>query len=188
MPKYDGANCYNQRLTNYEEMYCQYRSQGQSRIDSYKKAYYNVDCTLLNHNTIEQRTKRIEKKDKVIQRLAELKKIKEFEENEINKNTLIKNENVGVGADNQTPRTPYEIFKNNPKDFVIFETYQFLLDCKLSDDRANRLKAIETLAKLFNLYGENQNITNNQLNQIIINSKDINSAVDAIHQLVNKQS
>ena len=57
-------------------------------------------------------------------------------------------------------------------------------DCKLELKRAEQFKAIESIAKLYNLYSDGS-ITNNQLNQIIIQAPDVNKAIESITGLVN---
>ena len=67
---------------------------------------------------------------------------------------------------------------------MFYLLYNFMNDCKVELRRGEQFKAIEAIAKLFNLYNDGQ-ITNNQLNQIVINAPDVNSAINSIHALVN---
>ena len=169
MPKYSGASIYyTETLTQYEQKYCEYRAAGTPQIESYKKAYINVDCEKMSRDTIQTRCSKIEKKDKVIKRIAELKELEKIK-------------NFG---DNQTAAEPFEIFENNPKKTMFYLLYNFMNDCKVELKRAEQFKAIESIAKLYNLYSDG-NITNNQLNQIVINAPDVNSAINSIHALVN---
>jgi hypothetical protein len=57
-------------------------------------------------------------------------------------------------------------------------------DCKLEGRRGDQFKAIESIAKMYNLFSDG-NITNNQLNQIIIQAPDVNKAIESITGLVN---
>ena len=57
-------------------------------------------------------------------------------------------------------------------------------DCKVELKRSDQFKAIESIAKLYNLYSDGS-ITNNQLNQIIIQAPDVNKAIESITGLVN---
>lgn len=168
MPKYDGANIYNEQLTNYEEAYCQERAKGLTQYESYCNAYINVNTKELSYDVISSRCYKIEKKPRVKKRLEEL-------------NTLGQIKNI---TNNQTQAENLEKIKNNPRDFLLIQFYDFIKECKYKEDRANQFKGLEALAKLFNLYSDGS-ITNNQLNQIVINAPDVNSAIDSIHALVN---
>lgn len=168
MPKYDGYKIYRESLTTFEESYCKLRAQGVTQQESYRRAYINVDCDKLSPETIHTRCYKIEKRDKVIKRIAELKeiqKVKEF-------------------TDNQTQAEPFEVFENNPKKTMFYLLWNFMNDCKVELKRADQFKAIESIAKLYNLYSDGS-ITNNQLNQIIIQAPDVNKAIESITGLVN---
>ena len=69
---------------------------------------------------------------------------------------------------------------------MLAQFMDFVRRCKSDDDKSNELKGLEAIAKLYNLYSDG-NITNNQLNQIVINAPDVNSAINSIHALVNHQ-
>lgn len=170
MPKYDGASIYyTETLTQYEQKYCEYRAAGIPQIESYKRAYINVDCEKMSRDTIQTRCSKIEKKEKVIKRITELKelqKVKNF-------------------TDNQTEAEPFEVFENNPKKTMFYLLWNFMNDCKVELKRADQFKAIESIAKLYNLYSDGS-ITNNQLNQIIIQAPDVNKAIESITDLVNQ--
>lgn len=168
MPKYDGALIYNEQLTNYEEAYCQYRAKGLTQVESYCQAYVNINTKELSKEVINARAYKIERKERVKKRLQEL-------------NTLGQIKNI---SNNQTQAENLEKIKNNPRDFLLIQFYDFIKECKYKEDRANQFKGLEALAKLFNLYSDG-NITNNQLNQIVINAPDVNSAINSIHSLVN---
>ena len=168
MPKYDGDRLYSEALTNYEEAYCQNRAAGMTQYESYKKAYINIDVENLPRATIDNRTCKLEKKERIIKRLNELKEL----------------EKIKKFGDNQTAVEPFEIFENNPKKTMFYLLYNFMNDCKIELRRAEQFKAIESIAKLYNLYSDGQ-ITNNQLNQIIIQAPDVNKAIESITGLVN---
>lgn len=171
MPKYDGANIYNDTLTKYEDLYCQYRiNDNMPQVEAYKKAYFNVNTENMPHETIRTRCVKIEKRDKVIKRINELRELKKVQD----------------FNGNQTQAEAFEIFENNPKRNMFYLLYNFMNDCKTELKRSEQFKAIEAIAKLFNLYNDGQ-ITNNQLNQIVINAPDVNSAINSIHALVNKE-
>ena len=169
MPKYDGDRLYSEALTNYEEAYCKNRAAGMTQRESYKKAYINIDFSKWeNQDNIDKRASRLETKQRIINRLNELKELKKLEE----------------FNGNQTEAEPFQIFENNPKKNIFYLLYNFMTDCKSEGKRAEQFKAIESIAKLYNLYSDG-NITNNQLNQIVINAPDVNSAINSIHALVN---
>lgn len=168
MPKYDGSLIYNEQLTNYEEAYCKNRVSGMTMYESYCKAYINVDCSKLSRGTIDSRCQNIEKKERVIKRLNELREL----------------ENIKKFGDNQTEAEPFQIFENNPKKTMFYLFYNYMNDCKIESKRAEQFKAIEAIAKMFNLFSDG-NITNNQLNQIIIQAPDVNKAIESITGLVN---
>ena len=168
MPKYDGYKIYRESLTTFEESYCKLRAQGVTQQESYKQAYINVDCEKLSPDTIRTRCYKIEKRDKVIKRIAELKEL----------------EKIRNFGDNQTAAEPFEIFENNPKKTMFYLLYNFMNDCKVELKRAEQFKAIESIAKLYNLYSDGS-ITNNQLNQLIIQAPDVNKAIESITGLVN---
>lgn len=168
MPKYDGANIYNEQLTNYEENYCQERAKGLPQVESYCNAYINVNTKELSYDIISSRCYKLEHKPRIKKRLEEL-------------NTL---NQIKTLSNNQTQAEKLENIKNNPRDFLLIQFYEFIKECKYKEDRSNQFKGLEAMAKLFNLYSDG-NITNNQLNQIVINAPDVNSAIDSIHALVN---
>ena len=85
-----------------------------------------------------------------------------------------------------TEAEPFQIFENNPKKTMFYLLYNFMNDCKTEGKRGDQFKAIESIAKMYNLFSDG-NITNNQLNQIVINAPDVNSAINSIHALVNHQ-
>ena len=169
MPKYDGSLIYSEQLTNYEESYCQNRIAGMTQRESYKKAYINIDFTEWNPNNIDKRASKLETKERIIKRLNELRELKKLEE----------------FNGNQTQAEPFENFEKSPKRNIFYLLFNFMNDCKSEGKRAEQFKAIESIAKLYNLYSDGS-ITNNQLNQIVINAPDVNSAIDSIHNLVNK--
>ena len=169
MPTYDGNEIYQDTLTKYEDLYCQYRILEQlPQVEAYKKAYFNVNCENLPYETIRTRCSKIEKRDKVIKRINELKelqKVKDF-------------------TDNQTQAEPFEIFENNPRKTLFYLLYNYMNDCKIELRRAEQFKAIESIAKMYNLFSDGS-ITNNQLNQIIIQAPDVTKAIESITGLVN---
>lgn len=168
MPAYDGANIYNEQLTNYEEAYCQERAKGLTQYESYCNAYVNVNTKDLSYDIISSRCYKIEKKPRVKKRLEEL-------------NTLNQIKSL---SNNQTQAENLEKIKNNPKDFFLVQIIDFIKECKYKEDRSNQFKGLEALAKVFNLFSDG-NITNNQLNQIIIQAPDVNKAIESITGLVN---
>lgn len=170
MPKYSGSLIYNEQLTNYEEAYCRYRAiEKLSMYESYCKAYTNIPCREWTRTAIDKRASKLETKERIAKRIAELKEVEQLKE----------------VAGNQTAADPFEIFEQNPKKTMFKLLYDFMLDCKSETRRSDQFKAIEAIAKLYNLFSDG-NITNNQLNQIVINAPDVNSAIDSIHALVNK--
>ena len=170
MPKYDGDRLYSEALTNYEESYCQNRAAGMTQRESYKKAYINIDFSKWeNQDNIDKRASRLETKQRIIKRLNELKELKK-----------VKN-----FTNNQTEAEPFQIFENNPKKTMFYLLYNFMNDCKTEGKRADQFKAIESIAKMYNLYSDGS-ITNNQLNQIIIQAPDVNKAIESITDLVNQ--
>lgn len=168
MPAYDGANIYNEQLTNYEEAYCQERAKGLTQYESYCNAYVNVNTKELSYDIISSRCYKLEKKPRVKKRLEEL-------------NTL---NQIKSMSNNQTQAENLEKIKNNPKDFFLIQIIDFIKECKYKEDRANQFKGLEAVAKVFNLFNDG-NITNNQLNQIIIQAPDVNKAIESITGLVN---
>lgn len=169
MPAYDGSNIYNEQLTNYEEAYCQFRAKGFTQVESYCQAYVNVNTKELKKEVINARAYKIERKERVKKRLQEL-------------NTLNQIKNI---SNNQTQADNLEKIKNNPKDFFLVQIIDFIKECKYKEDRANQFKGLEAVAKVFNLFSDGS-ITNNQLNQIIIQAPDVNKAIESITGLVEQ--
>ena len=171
MPKYSGSLIYNEQLTNYEEAYCKNRIKGLKQRESYKQAYVNIDFTNWDVGRIDSRASQLEKKQRIVNRLNELRELEKIKQ---------------FGGNNQTEAEPFQIFENNPKKTMFYLLYNFMNDCKLEGRRGDQFKAIESIAKMYNLFSDG-NITNNQLNQIVINAPDVNSAINSIHALVNHQ-
>ena len=169
MPKYDGSLIYSEALTNYEEAYCKNRVKGLTQRESYKQAYINIDFTNWDVNRIDSRASQLEKKQRIVNRLNELRELEKMKQ---------------FGGDNQTETEPFQIFENNPKKTMFYMLYNFMNDCKLEGRRGDQFKAIESIAKMYNLFSDG-NITNNQLNQIIIQAPDVNKAIESITGLVN---
>lgn len=168
MPAYDGDRLYNEQLTNYEEAYCQERAKGLTQVESYCNAYVNVNTKELSYDIISSRCYKIESKPRVKKRLEEL-------------NTLNQIKSI---SNNQTQADNLEKIKNNPRDFFLVQIIDFIKECKYKEDRANQFKGLEAVAKVFNLFSDGS-ITNNQLNQIIIQAPDVNKAIESITGLVN---
>lgn len=169
MPKYSGSLIYSEALTNYEEAYCKNRIKGLTQRESYKQAYINIDFTNWDVNRIDSRASQLEKKQRIVNRLNELRELEKMKQ---------------FGGDNQTEAEPFQIFENNPKKTMFYMLYNFMNDCKLEGRRSDQFKAIESIAKMYNLFSDGS-ITNNQLNQIIIQAPDVNKAIESITGLVN---
>lgn len=164
MSKYDGASRYTTQLTVKEELFCQAVVNDElTQIEAFKKAY--PELAMLATDKIHNRLKKYTDKDKIKKRLEELQLVKD--------------------AKNQTENKKIKIIEKNPKEFFLSNMTEFLYRCKNENDHANEFKALESIAKVFNLYNENNQTIDKQLNQIIINTKDVNQAIDAITQLSN---
>ena len=120
-------------------------------------------------NRIDSRASQLEKKQRIVNRLNELRELEKMKQ---------------FGGDNQTEAEPFQIFENNPKKTMFYLLYNFMNDCKLEGRRGDQFKAIESIAKMYNLFSDGS-ITNNQLNQIIIQAPDVNKAIESITGLVN---
>ena len=169
MPRRDGESLYSQSLTDYEEAYCINRvNNSMTQYESYCLAYKNLPCNEWSRERVDKRASQLEKKERIVKRIAELKELKELKEL----------------TNNQTATEAIEIIENNPKHFIVKQLYDFMLGCKSEGKRADQFKAIEAIAKIYNLFSDG-NITNNQLNQIIIQAPDVNKAIESITGLVN---
>lgn len=167
MSKYDGASRYTNQLTIKENLFCEYFvNENLTQAEAFKKAY--PELSQLPSDKIWNRLKRYTDKDKIKKRIEELKAVKD--------------------AKNQTENQKIILIENEPRKFFLANITEFLYKCKADDDRNNEFKALESIAKVFNLYGDNNAEAQKQINQIIINNNDVTLAIDAIQQLANNSN
>ena len=166
MSKYDGANRYTSQLTVKENIFCEALVIDElTPNEAFFKAY--PEAVTFSKPVLYSKVQKMTQKDKVARRIEELEEVKK--------------------AKNQTRDEFILNFEKNKKEYLLTQFLDFIKRCKQSDDRNNELKGLEAIAKLYNLYSDG-NITNNQLNQIVINAPDVNSAINSIHSLINKQA
>lgn len=163
MPNYSGATRYTSQLTMKENLFCE-----AIVIDELtpNEAFFKVypESVTFSKPVLYSRVQKMTQKEKIKKRIEELEEVKK--------------------AKNQTRNEFVKTFENNKREYMLHQFIDFVKRCKQADDRGNELKGLEAIAKLYNLYSDG-NITNNQLNQIVINAPDVNSAINSIHALVN---
>ena len=163
MAQYDGASRYSNQLTLKEQLFCEACIvEGLNHKDAFLKIYPEYKNAL--NSSIFSKIQKLEEKPKIKKRIAELEEVQK--------------------AKNQTKGELINIFENNKREYMLAQFIDFVRRCKQDDDKSNELKGLEAIAKLYNLYSDG-NITNNQLNQIIIQAPDVNKAIESITGLVN---
>ena len=163
MAHFDGASRYSTQLTIKEQLFCEACIvEGLNHKDAFLKVY--PEFKNAPNSSIFSKIQKMEEKPKIRKRLAELQEVE--------------------NAKNQTRGEQVGIFENDKRKYMLAQFMDFVRRCKSDDDKSNELKGLEAIAKLYNLYSDGS-ITNNQLNQIVINAPDVNSAIDSIHALVN---
>jgi hypothetical protein len=163
LPNYEGATRYTSQLTMKENLFCE-----AIVIDELtpNEAFFKVypESVSFSKPVLYSRVQKMTQKEKIKKRIEELEEVKK--------------------AKNQTRDEFVKTFENNKREYMLHQFIDFIKRCKQSDDRGNELKGLEAIAKLYNLYSDG-NITNNQLNQIIIQAPDVNKAIESITGLVN---
>lgn len=163
MAQYDGASRYSNQLTIKEQLFCEACIvEGLNHKDAFLKVY--PEYKNAPNSSIFSKIQKLEEKPKIKKRIAELEEVQK--------------------AKNQTKGELINIFENNKREYMLAQFIDFVRRCKQDDDKSNELKGLEAIAKLYNLYSDG-NITNNQLNQIIIQAPDVNKAIESITGLVN---
>ena len=167
MSKYDGASRYSNQLTIKENIYCEYIVIEKLPLkDAFLKTYPELkNC---NPVTIHAKIQKLNNKPKIQNRIHELEVVEQ--------------------AKNQTENKHIEIFENNKIKMMCSKFLDYIDRCKQNDDRANEIKGLEAICKLYNLYNDNNTETQKQINQIIINNNDVTLAIDAIQQLANNNN
>ena len=163
MGQYDGASRYSNQLTIKEQLFCESCIvEGLNHKDAFLKVY--PEYKNAPNSSIFSKIQKLEEKPKIKKRIAELEEVQK--------------------AKNQSKGELMNIFENNKLEYMLAQFIDFVRRCKQDDDKSNELKGLEAIAKLYNLYSDG-NITNNQLNQIIIQAPDVNKAIESITGLVN---
>lgn len=163
MAQYDGASRYSNQLTIKEQLFCEACIvEGLNHKDAFLKIY--PEYKNAPNSSIFSKIQKMEEKPKIKKRIAELEEVQK--------------------AKNQTKGELINIFENNKREYMLAQFIDFVRRCKQDDDKSNELKGLEAIAKLYNLYSDGS-ITNNQLNQIIIQAPDVNKAIESITGLVN---
>lgn len=163
MAQYDGASRYSNQLTLKEQLFCEACIvEGLNHKDAFLKIY--PEYKNAPNSSIFSKIQKLEEKPKIKKRIAELEEVQK--------------------AKNQTQGELINIFENDKRKYMLCQFIDFVRRCKSDDDKSNELKGLEAIAKLYNLYSDGS-ITNNQLNQIIIQAPDVNKAIESITGLVN---
>lgn len=163
MAQYDGASRYSNQLTLKEQLFCEACIvEGLNHKDAFLKIY--PEYKNAPNSSIFSKIQKLEEKPKIKKRIAELEEVQK--------------------AKNQTQGELINIFENDKRKYMLIQFIDFVRRCKSDDDKSNELKGLEAIAKLYNLYSDGS-ITNNQLNQIIIQAPDVNKAIESITGLVN---
>ena len=163
MAQYDGASRYSNQLTLKEQLFCEACIvEGLNHKDAFLKIY--PEYKNAPNSSIFSKIQKLEEKPKIKKRIAELEEVQK--------------------AKNQTQGELINIFENDKRKYMLYQFIDFVRRCKSDDDKSNELKGLEAIAKLYNLYSDGS-ITNNQLNQIIIQAPDVNKAIESITGLVN---